>query len=664
MSIPLIYVFSRIQNRKKRFAFLGKYEMPVESRFPEESKIASIPIILNTKIIKILALICIIVWIVALLVTWNSPATKYESNIYSSTPQIFWFANILNFIFGIGIIIHQIIYKKNKHESGLWIIGFVLVFLAFTSIFSLWIIRGYVFLGQGDELTHLRFIKDIINTGHIKSSNYYPVTHIYIAQISEITNIPSNIFSNCATLIYVLLSIFFMYCLAKTSLPKKEQALLTIVIWMTYVISNWVQLTPNAFADFYFPVAIFVLMKCFFSKKIQWKVMFMILIIIFPLFHPLVGFVLALFIVFIWLFDRLVNAEHSPVTKNNSRFVFAAFVISLIWCVYWTSAFQIWKNLMIDVVANLTTGTARNLSSLIGEVSYAAQYYNVVPVFFKTYTGQIVIILLTVLSLITLWRTGIFKQKIRGLVLLFSPMPILVIAIVFLYFTSAGFGPTRLLIFVILLCALFVGYILYELVKTGKLYDNRYKKSGIKLSAFSVLGMSVLLSSLFVIGFIQLYPSRYTLQPNLQITRTEFTGMNWYIENKEINTEGTSFTVDAYRWASLFLTQEEYIYQGYRYYGAQLPINLRIPWHFGYDKKQNIGQFYNNDIYMILSSRDRLIYQDIWPEMAAIRLQNKDFSQVEEDPSVLRLYSNGGLDIYYVKSITAAFEKDPFYWAR
>ena len=227
----------------------------------------------------------------------------------------------------------------------------------------------------------------------------------------------------------------------------------------------------------------------------------------------------------------------------------------------------------------------------------------------------------------------------------------LVIFVAFLYVANTEFGPNRVIIYVILLCTLFVGYILYEIIRKSKIHDHPHRKSRIKFSSFNVLGITVLLLFLFVIGALQLYPSRYTLEPNSQITLTEFDGMNWFLNKKDIHLDQTSLTVNTYRWASMFLTpQERSKRSDILYPGADIPTNLLIPWHFGYDQMQNLGQFYDSDIYMILSERCRLIYQKTWPEMAKIRFQNEDFSRVEEDTSIDKLYSNGGLDIYYVHS--------------
>ena len=197
--------------RKRRVNFTREHQISAEGQFLQKSEVASENIIQYSKVIKILALLCIIIWIIALLITWNSPATTYEANIYSATPSIFWIANIVNLIIGIGIIIHQITHQSYKHKSDLRIIGFVLVFLVFASIISLWIIRGYAFVGEGvDSFTHLGWIRNIINSGHLENANYYPITHIYLAQLSEISNISPSIVTKCMPVIFASFSVLFM----------------------------------------------------------------------------------------------------------------------------------------------------------------------------------------------------------------------------------------------------------------------------------------------------------------------------------------------------------------------------------------------------------------------------------------------------------------------
>ncbi len=79
--------------------------------------------------------------------------------------------------------------------------------------------------------------------------------------------------------------------------------------------------------------------------------------------------------------------------------------------------------------------------------------------------------------------------------------------------------------------------------------------------------------------------------------------------------------------------------------------DLRPSWHFGYDKYSTLGQSYAQNTYMVLAGRDKSIYRDIHPRMAEIRFLPQDFERVSYDTTVDKLYSNGGLDVYFINSL-------------
>jgi hypothetical protein len=51
---------------------------------------------------------------------------------------------------------------------------------------------------------------------------------------------------------------------------------------------------------------------------------------------------------------------------------------------------------------------------------------------------------------------------------------------------------------------------------------------------------------------------------------------------------------------------------------------------------------------MVLGNRDRLRYVEVYPGLAKYRYYPDDFERLEGDPTVNKLYSNGGLDVYLV----------------
>jgi hypothetical protein len=85
-----------------------------------------------------------------------------------------------------------------------------------------------------------------------------------------------------------------------------------------------------------------------------------------------------------------------------------------------------------------------------------------------------------------------------------------------------------------------------------------------------------------------------------------------------------------------------------------IPLNiseeLRIPYHFGYDENINLGDYYDDNIYMVLNCEDRILYKEVFPEVAHLRFIDDDFNKLDKDYSLTKLYENGGFDSYYIQS--------------
>jgi len=74
------------------------------------------------------------------------------------------------------------------------------------------------------------------------------------------------------------------------------------------------------------------------------------------------------------------------------------------------------------------------------------------------------------------------------------------------------------------------------------------------------------------------------------------------------------------------------------------------PSHFGYHKEAWLGEYCTEDVYIVLGDRDRLRYVKVYPAMVKYRYYPEDFERLGGDPTVDKLYSNGGLGIYYVRA--------------
>jgi hypothetical protein len=132
---------------------------------------------------KVVLIFLFLLLSVALIITWNTPATGYESSIYWSTPLILWVSLIASVIVGVALVVVSIA-KNELEQSSLWKLGLLLVFLCYTICLALFIIRGYyMWCMTGDPASHIGWIKEIINTGHMVDTILYPAGHIYLSEI-------------------------------------------------------------------------------------------------------------------------------------------------------------------------------------------------------------------------------------------------------------------------------------------------------------------------------------------------------------------------------------------------------------------------------------------------------------------------------------------------
>lgn len=594
--------------------------------------------------IKIIAILCFGLTIAALIAARNSPATGYEPSIYAATPVIVWGALILSLVCGIGIIVHQVYTRKDG--SRLWLLGLALVMLSNAVILSLWLTRGYAFWYlTGDPGHHLATIRDVIATGHVTQGNFYPVTHIYLAQLSQILGTKPITLLNLTPFFFSLLGVPFMYFLAKSLLPHRGQVILVAAASTPLIYGWYFNLTPNHLSNLAFPLALYILVRSLATGTWQWRTMFLFTVFLFPPFHPLPAFTLFIILLTIWLPERVLafSVRKTPELVTYSfRYRNSIFPLLLfVWAVTWVSSFYVWEVTIRNIHTAFTGGGPTYLEQLIGEIMYAEGYaYNVIQHFFKVYGGAVVYIILALIAFPLLWRRAAIEKGLGRIIGFYGPIAVMAVIVIVLYFFYLRFAPLRLLIYIVILCTPFAGFILYEFLRWTASRTNWLAKIAPLLAAILLVGLSLH-------GISKVYPSPYTLSTSWQTTRTEIAGMTWFIysKNTEMNTFGLSVAPGSF---AMFLLPRE---ESARREDIPRGILTRPPWHFGYDEHTRLGECYNEDEYMVLSTSGRLLYVEVYPKMAELRYSQDDYAKLEEDQSVDKLYSNSGVDFYYVHAM-------------
>jgi hypothetical protein len=594
--------------------------------------------------IKIIAAVCFALIAVALLVARKSPATGYEVSIYTSTPPLVWGCLFFTIACGVGVIVHEV-YRKNEHNN-LWIIGLIIILLSNVVILSLHIIRGYaLWYAAGDPGSHLGLIQDVIATGRLSESNFYPITHICVAQLSLITGANPVVFYKWVPVLFGLLSMVFMYFLAKSLLPQRKQVILATVAGSALIHGWYLNLTPQHLANLLFPFMLFLLVKSFIPGTWQWKALFIIIVFLVAPFHPVPCFVLFVILVTLWLPEELLtrpsphSAKQAPV-GFQPNIVVSTFL--LVWGVAWISSFWVWGPTIRNLYTLASEGGPTYATLLIENIAEAQAYgYSITEYFFKVYGGIALYIILALIAFPILRKASAAELDLRRVLALYGPLAAIAIAMGAFYFLNLGFGPSRLLVYVSMISAIPAGFILSQFVDWAGSYATRLRKAASLLVA-------VVLLAVFVSGTLTVYASPYDFSTNYQTTQTEIQGMSWFLHNRNTKVSISGRCIAPGRFADFLLTLDEREQQGNILW--YIPKGLEPPSHFGYNNQSMLGQFYEEDVYLVLNEKDRMFYA-IYPEVTEYQLLPRDFVKLAEDPSVDHLYSNGGLDVWYVHAM-------------
>jgi len=635
------------------------------------------------RVIKLLTICCFVLITVALLLAWNSPATGYESSIYKATPLLFWLFLGFSAACGIGITVHQV-WTKQHETSRLWVLGLLIILFSYVALLSLHIIRGYAFWCFGDPATHLGEINSIIGTGYFGGDNFYPIITTYAAQLCQICNLDPVIFHKLLPVVFALIYVAFMYLLAKSVLPNKGAVIMVTIASLAPLHASYLNFTPNGLANLLLPMALFLLVKSFSDGAWRWRTLFILMVFLFPVFHPVPAVALAVALVAIPLakviFDKVAKNARK-IFDSGVKFSLVALAILVIWGGCWISSFSLSQGLMNSLAAESysipetpsaiieqspvtelsptadgyprpepytletapapgrISGKVSNVARLIDAIRYAQAYgYSALGHIFNLYGAVFLYIVLTLIALPILWRRIGKQSNLGNLASLYGPLAAIVLVIVFLYLTAVGFSPLRFVMYIILICTIFAGFTLYEVIKNAR--TSRWKLARL----IAPILVALFLAGAFANGAGRLYASPHTLNDNYQVAQTEINGMDWLFHNKDYALDISTHCLPPGRFADFILTSEE------REQRQDIPRRSAhsIPSHFGYHKGAWLGEYYDEDSYMALGKRDRLRYVEVYPELAKYRFYPEDFAQLEGDTTVDKLYTNGELDVYYI----------------
>lgn len=592
--------------------------------------------------IKVIGITCLVLLIFAIVLLIKSPATNYEASIYLATPWVVWAIIILSFICGFGIVVHQV-YTKGK----LWGIGLLLI--AFTSLicFSVHILRGYILLG-GDITTHLAFVQNIISSGKIDAANHYPALHLFVVFLNKLTSI-----SPIKLLLYIpvpfyILYMYSFYLMSRAIFKEKGNAILATSIGIFTPI--WMSLfytTPNGISICLIPLIMYTFIKFITTnnrRKFIYVLATIIILAFLPLLHPLTALflIIALSVIFIYITVIKHIKNVSRIKISSCMFFLIIVVILSLWTFVRLESFSRSENVEFETAnqtANITNHIISKVTffdSVLSAIKLMEDNgYSFPPYLLKRYALPLLYLILTIMALPIIIRNR--NHLLIGLCL--SGFALLFTAFLFINTYYSGYM-NRVQEYIIIMSPIFAGVTIYEILMKVKAEQSILSWNRLRLIILAMVLIACLTNSIFTA-----YGSRYILFPNDQITNSELECMKWFIENKKSDIPTLTLSYQAYRLKYLYLPYEE----------ARMRLDIEDwppipspPYHFGYDKYETLGESVDRDYYMILNQQDKILYTEIWPEMVGKRFTPEDFAKLEYDPSIEKVNSYDGVDIWYI----------------
>jgi hypothetical protein len=622
---------------------------------PQDSHVSTSGRLSVKRFWKIILTVLFLFLTVSLIITWNTPSKGFESSIYYSTPLVLWIALVSSVIAGITLVVLSL--SDTEGEWGiLWKWGLLLILLCYAICLGLFIIRGYFLWAIiGDPASHIGWVNEILQSGHIPGTLFYPVTHIFLSEISLVTTLDPVVLSKIIPLLFSLFVVLFIYIFVRFLSPGQIEPVIAVIISCTFAYGYfYLSLTPNYLANLFIPLVLFLMFRYLESSEISWTVLFCIMLILFPVFHPVPSVFIGLCLLTLWipyalydLWNVFRKRDLSLLKLNrliNLKVIIPALIL-LIWFNFWQSMYSSWRWTILEMWSKIIAeGGTSYLTALMDQVSYAQGYgYNVAEVVLKQYGNPIILAVMTVLAVGLLWKMTGKKQGLNTVFLLYGPWVVVGALLVVLYFFHLGFGPLRLVTYTAILGTVFAAFLLSYL-----LIRSRDSKKRL-ISGATRIVVIVFLVGMFLSGMLNLYTSPYNMIVNAQTTHDEISGMNFFFENRNVTVPVSGLTAAPGRFSEMLLTPEERTAQNIRTrYLAEKDL---VPWHFGYDRFPSIILSYDQTTNLILTQRDKIIYTDYVPEMAKYRFLPRDFEQLDHDPGASLIYSNGGYDLLTITPV-------------
>jgi len=606
--------------------------------------------ILIDRTTKIISIICFAFILIALFVIAKSPpASGYEISIYDAYPWYFWFFLVASIAGGIGILVHQAFAKE---KSNCWVAGLSIIIIANTIFLLLPEFRGYAFYGRGDTPTHLGHIRDILNTGHVGESNFYPIEHLLGASLVRVAGVSLE---NITSLFFVLFSGIYianMYLLAKSAGKHSGQALLTIAFASPLIYSFFhVNIHPNILSLFMVPCLLYFYHKreLHSSNRLENTIVLLLLAFLITFFHPVTTlFVIIIFFTFglaYVLYSRFLShgsSEHGQygiIGKNFFGVSLIMFITFFIWYFSYVSICQSFKRVADWLLYQI--GKPLVMAQLEPLAEAELTPFQTFELFVNRYGAVFLLLFVSSISLIYVLKRILSKNRdLEPVTFTYSVqfLMALFIGTIMLFGYFVEYNLIRVARLPLLMGTILSGLVIYDFIA------SYVKNNPKKLIFTAVTGIVIIAMAALSLGSV--YNSPRTCKLNSQVTWMDVVGTKWFERSKSLD---IPVIVNS--------AQSLHRFEDYNFGIDSSPITRaridrkRLPSHFGYAGNNTIAEALDfRDRYMVLFKLDK-VAPLFFPENVRPKVYQwttEDFKRLRIDSYTAQIYDNGGFEVWRV----------------
>ena len=575
----------------------------------------------------------------AMIIARTPSVTGYEISIYQAYPFYFWVLIIGSLICGTIILIKKSLSSQNR--TGLSLGAYILLVFTNVIIILLPLFRGYFIRSQGDEITHLGWIVDIINTGHAGSTNIYPISHILTAQLSLFGGVDIKLSIIAVSLCFYLLYALGLLLLARSIARSQSQVYLILAFGtvLLFTFYNYLFL-PTQNILFALPLVLFLYFKINSPNSLNFAICFIIVLFFLPALHPL-GTMLTCVVLIILNISTLLGRMLSRRTGSTPAIdpyspikgwvsVVLVFVLFYIWFSQFNmldfTVTRAWEALIlgerIAPIAGIEEG-----------IGMAYSFFQSLLLRLMLNYGQVILFaLLSIIGILILIKKSYSRFKVLfSLEIFFS-----------LYFVILGLFAISTILNPFLgtgsSLRVFCWPLVASVVLNGIVFHDWLLKltRPIKKLAAGLITIVILASA--ILGVFNTYFSPIIDSGDAQVTRGEWGSMEWYLANKA-----------NYR---TFYFDQLPVRAPHLYYGKDAPQPKSVGFysglaeHLGYDAGPSLKDTLPMRGYLVITEREMTIKKLLTPNSGSYTLE--DLKRVYSDPGADLIYTCQGTDIIFV----------------